>query len=150
MKNNRNSVLTGVTGEYYVAAELSRMGYIASITLRNTKGVDILCSNSDATKTVSIQVKTGSEVKSTWILSEKSETYYAPKLFYVFVTLSKNLHPEYSIVPSKIVADFITKNHKNYLGSLSKKGKEHKDSSMRKFIDLEKKYLNRWDLLGLN
>jgi hypothetical protein len=45
-----NKVLTGVTGKYFVAAELSRCGNIASITLRNTKGVDILCSNADASK----------------------------------------------------------------------------------------------------
>jgi hypothetical protein len=28
--------LTGVAGEYFVAAELSRRGYIASITMRNS------------------------------------------------------------------------------------------------------------------
>ncbi|MBN2094879.1 MAG: hypothetical protein JW727_02425 [Candidatus Aenigmarchaeota archaeon] len=53
-----SSILCGVSGEYFVAAELSRRGHIASITLRNTKGVDILCSNAEATKTVGIQVKT--------------------------------------------------------------------------------------------
>ncbi|MCC6323463.1 aspartate ammonia-lyase [Candidatus Nomurabacteria bacterium] len=150
MKNNRNSVLTGVTGEYYVAAELSRMGYIASITLRNTKGVDILCSNSDATKTVSIQVKTGSEVNRAWILNEKAEKYHSPKHFYVFVNLSKNLPPEYAVVPSKVVADFTARIHREYLGSVSKSGKAHKDTPMRKFIDLEKRYVNNWDVLGLN
>jgi hypothetical protein len=31
------SVLAGVSGEYFVAAELSRRGYIASISLRNTR-----------------------------------------------------------------------------------------------------------------
>jgi hypothetical protein len=38
-------VLTGVAGEYFVAAELSRRGYIASISLRNTRGIDILVTN---------------------------------------------------------------------------------------------------------
>lgn len=57
-KTELTSLLSGVAGEYFVAAELSRRGYLASITLRNTKGVDILCSNADATKTVAIQVKT--------------------------------------------------------------------------------------------
>ncbi|MCX6757685.1 MAG: aspartate ammonia-lyase [Candidatus Nomurabacteria bacterium] len=149
MNNKRNSVLTGVSGEYFVAAELSRLGYIASITLRNTKGVDILCSNSEATKTVSIQVKTASNIKSTWILGDKSEKDYSPNLFYVFVSLHDNLPPEYYIVPSKIVADFTTKSHRDWLSSLSKTGKKHKDSNMRKFIDLEKKYLNKWSILGL-
>jgi len=30
-----SNILGGVSGEYFVAAELSRRGYIASITLRN-------------------------------------------------------------------------------------------------------------------
>jgi len=53
-----NPILSGVAGEYLVAGELSRRGYIASITLRNSKGVDILASNENASKTVGIQVKT--------------------------------------------------------------------------------------------
>ena len=52
------SLLAGVAGEYFVAAELSRRGYIASITLRNTRGIDIVVTNKDATKTVTIQCKT--------------------------------------------------------------------------------------------
>ena len=40
MSNNKvSSILVGVAGEYFAAAELSRRGYIASITLRNTKGI---------------------------------------------------------------------------------------------------------------
>jgi hypothetical protein len=40
-----NSQLAGVSGEYFVAAELSRRGFIASITMRNTRGIDILAIN---------------------------------------------------------------------------------------------------------
>ena len=50
--------LSGIAGEYFVAAELTRRGYVASLTLRNTRGIDILASNADATKSVGIQVKT--------------------------------------------------------------------------------------------
>lgn len=71
--DNLSSLLVGVSGEYFVAAELSRRGYIASITLRNTKGVDVLCSNFDATKTVGIQVKTSRCSKRVWILNQKAE-----------------------------------------------------------------------------
>jgi hypothetical protein len=46
---NLSSILCGVAGEYFVAAELSRRGYVASVTLRNTCGIDILASNVDAT-----------------------------------------------------------------------------------------------------
>ena len=41
-------ILAGVSGEYFVAAELSRRGYICSITLKNTKGIDVLVCNEDA------------------------------------------------------------------------------------------------------
>ena len=61
--------LTGVAGEYFVAAELSRRGYIASITLRNTRGIDILASNADATRQVAIQVKTNQGSKPQWVLN---------------------------------------------------------------------------------
>jgi len=55
-----DKILRGVAGEYLVAGELSKRNFIASITLRNTKGMDILASNSDASKSVGIQVKTTS------------------------------------------------------------------------------------------
>lgn len=34
--------LSGVAGEYFVAAELSRRRFIASVTLRNARGIDVL------------------------------------------------------------------------------------------------------------
>ena len=145
-----NTVLAGVTGEYFVAAELSRQGYIASITLRNTKGVDILCSNSSATKTVGIQVKTSSGSNRDWILNQKAEDYFADNLFYIFVNLNDNKKsPDFFIVPSKIVAKHTKEGHANWLKSPGKKGQVHKDISMRKFRDPKEQYLNRWDLLGL-
>ena len=52
------SVLAGVAGEYFVAAELSRRGHIASISLRNTRGIDIIATNRDASRSVTIQCKT--------------------------------------------------------------------------------------------
>ena len=39
------SGLTGIAGEYYVAAELSRRGFMASITLRNNDSIDIHASH---------------------------------------------------------------------------------------------------------
>ena len=62
--------LSGIAGEYYVAAELSRRGYLAAITLRNSDGVDILASNESGEKTFSVQVKT-TQNKRKWILGKK-------------------------------------------------------------------------------
>ena len=147
---NLNPVLSGVTGEYFVGAELSKRGYIASITLRNTKGVDILCSNQEASKTVGIQVKTNRGFERAWILNQKAESYFANNLFYIFVNLnSGNSTPEFFVVPSKIVAKYAEASHKNWLNTPGRKGQKHNDSTMRKFRDEKEKYLNRWDLLKL-
>jgi len=146
----KSNILTGISGEYYVAAELSRLGYIASITLRNTRGIDILCSSADASKHISIQVKTTHKSRNSWMVDKKSEKYYSPKHFYVFVLLNDKEHPKFFIVPSKIVANYIKSDYKEWVNGKSKTGKKHQDSPIRLFRDLEEKYLNRWKLLGLD
>jgi len=133
------SLLAGVAGEYFVAAELSRRGYLASITLRNTKGVDILASNGNASRTVAIQVKTN-----------KGSTSFAENHFYVLVNLNEpGGAPEYFVVPSKVIADYVKTNHAGWLAVPGKQGQARRDSSLRKFSDPDEKYLNQWELLGL-
>src|SRR5436309_5768459 len=95
--------LCGIAGEYFVAAELTRHGYIASLTLRNTRGVDILASNADAAKSVSIQVKTNQRAAREWMMTQKAEEGLAENLFFVFVTLPDVGSPTYHIVPRKVV-----------------------------------------------
>lgn len=143
------SGLSGVSGEYFVAAELSRRGYIASITLRNTKGVDVLCSNGDVTRQFGIQVKTNKRSNREWVLNSKAEDYFADNLFYIFVNLhGVNSHPDYFIVPSKVVATTVKETHSEWKAAIGKDGKPHNDTTLRKFTDKDEKYLNRWDLLS--
>lgn len=144
------SILAGVAGEYFVAGELSRRGHISSITLRNTKGVDILVSNQDVTRQIGIQVKTNQNNKREWVLSEKAEDYFAENLFYVFVNLrDENQRSEYFIVPSFVVAEYTKNSHREWLKTPGKKGQKHNDSSVRMFRDLEGEFLEKWGLLNL-
>jgi len=150
LKQRRSSQLTGVAGEYYVAAELSRRGYVASVTLRNARGIDILASSADGSKTITIQVKTRSDYKKDWPLSAKAETLYNAKLFYVFVSLNDGQSPpDYHVVPSKMVATFVRNDHKRWLETPGKRTQTHKDNAMRKFRDPDGVYKNRWASLGL-
>jgi len=153
MRNKKlklDSILTGVAGEYFVAAELAKRGYIASINLKNTRGIDILASNKDASKSIGIQVKTTRYNVYYWMLNEKAEDYYANNLFYVFVNLKgQSQRPDFFIVPSKVVARYIKRSHKKWLKKPSKSGKKHKDTPLRKFVDKKRAYLERWDILKL-
>jgi hypothetical protein len=143
-------VLTGVAGEYFVAAELSRRGYIASISLRNTRGIDILATNQVASHSITIQCKTSRIYRKIWMLNDKSEQFFAPNHYYVFVGLgAAGQRPIFHVVPSTVVAKFTSESHQKWLRMPGKAGRQHIDSAMRNFKDPNDEYLDRWDLLGL-
>jgi len=145
-------VLSGVSGEYFVAAELTRRGYIASLTLRNTRGIDLLVSNQDASRSIGIQVKTNQGTQKSWLLNKKAEEYFADNLYYVFVNLNLTEQygrPEFYVVPSVVVASYVKTSHSDWLGTPGRKGRKHKDNPMRRFEDKAGDYLDRWDLLGI-
>ena len=102
----------GVAGEYLAAGELSLKGWVSSITLRNSRGIDIIASNPEGTKSVSVQVKTNSDGANKWILSKKSEEYFSVNHVYIFdVIKGLGERPEYRIVPSERVARQIKVGH---------------------------------------
>jgi hypothetical protein len=143
-------ILAGVAGEYFVAAELSRRGWIASISLRNTRGIDILVTNQEASRSITIQCKTTQKKDKNWMLNEKSENFFSDDHFYVFVNLNKSSErPSYHIVPSKVVADHIQYYHQLWLDTPGRAGHQRVDNPMRKYSDSENEYLERWELLGL-
>jgi hypothetical protein len=149
-RSRLSTTLSGISGEYFVAAELSRRGYIASLTLRNTRGIDVLASNANATKSVGIQVKTAQSSKRDWMLNAKIETEVATNLFFIFVRLNHLEAPEYFIVPKDAAARYAAEGHVAWLSTPGKKGQPHKDTTMRKFADLKNDYLGKWELLGLD
>jgi hypothetical protein len=145
-----SSTLTGIAGEYLVAGELSRRGYVVSLTLRNTKGVDLLVSNVNATRSVGIQVKTNQTGKADWILSKKAEADLASNLAYVFVAMRGLTPPEFYVVPRADVARYVRESHQEWLAAPGRAGRAHRDIDMRHFKDPDAKYRDRWDLLDLD
>lgn len=138
--------LSGIAGEYYVAAELSRRGYLAAITLRNSDGIDILVSNQSGERTFSIQVKT-TQNKRKWILGKKVEEDTAANKFYIFVNIPNELNslPEYLIVRAKDLAKNIFEGHRNWLKETGKNGRIRKDSNARQF---DPRYFPKNELLN--
>lgn len=116
--------------------------------------MDILASNSDASKSVGIQVKTTVYPRQkypSWMLNEKAENYFSDTLFYVFVLLRYGKErPDFYIVPSKKVAEHTKTTHQAWIDKGKAKGVEYNPTTMRKFCDPDKEFLERWDLLGLD
>lgn len=117
-----NSILSGVAGEHLCAAELTRRGYVASLTSKNTKGIDILAANESATRTVAIQVKTSKGGGREWVLRKAAEEEFFDAFFYIFVNLNGLERPDFFIVPSKTVADFAKQYHQQYLSRVGRDG----------------------------
>lgn len=142
--------LSGVAGEYFVAGELSRRGYIASITLRNTRGVDVLAAGRDAARSVGIQVKTNQGSSKGWVLTNKADVLEEDGLFYVFVNLNGLGAPSYHVVPSAVVAEYVRTDHREWLSKPGIKGQKRRDNNIRKFWDRDDQWKDRWDILGLD
>ncbi len=151
MVTSHSSQLTGIAGTYYVAAELSRRGYLAYPTSRNVGEVDILTANPRTGKSVSIQVKSTLRAEDKtgrlyWILNERAEGLKDRNLFYVFLSLQQPSN--FYVVPSQSVANFVAKYHRKWLRRKGRHGQRHKNTNMRMWW-ADKRYINKWELLGL-
>ena len=94
-------------GVYLVAAELSRLGFIASPTSRSAIGADILVTDQRCSRTYSVQVKTNASTFGFWLVGAKARDIQSRTHVYVLVNLRKNKVGEevqYFVVPSKVVA----------------------------------------------
>ena len=143
--------LTGAAGEYFVSGELSKMGYIASLTMKNTIGIDIIASRTDGSRTVNIQVKTKRHKGPNWVLNKKADTFVNDNIVYVFVDINhENERPKYYIVPSKLVAEHTKTRYTEWLRTPGRKGQKHKRTNMRHWTDDKGIYFENWSLLGLD
>ncbi|MGO9137237.1 MAG: hypothetical protein ACLQBC_06160 [Syntrophales bacterium] len=100
--------LTGMRGVYLVAAELSRLGFIASPTSRSAIGADILATDQACQNTFSVQVKTNARTFNFWLLTSKAKEQVSKNHIYVLVNLRHDKSGEtiqYFVVPSKVISD---------------------------------------------
>lgn len=142
-----NNISTGNSGEYFVAGELERRGFTCAVPMSNTKDFDILAISRETYNQYAIQVKTTSYKSKEWTLGKKNEDLMGDNIVYIFVSLNELDNPEYHIVPSKIVAETIKREHSEWLNTLGQNGQKHNDNPMRKFNDKDDKYLNNWNYL---
>lgn len=94
----------GLAGEFYAMHRLFLEGYEPTLTLGNTKGIDILLYNPRNGRQFKIEVKTSTTLASSkafreeygkkymkWMMNKKHEDYIEKKsLVYCFVFISKN------------------------------------------------------------
>ncbi|MFA6257903.1 MAG: hypothetical protein WC671_02750 [Candidatus Paceibacterota bacterium] len=152
--------IIGVSGEFFVAAELSQRGIVATMTLKNTPYIDILATNLEKAKTANIQVKTMSiRNNAGWHLGPKDgEPSGIANHFYVLVNLQgQGKLPEYIILPKEKFSVFLKVKQEKWESGKKRDGTPRKKTTMwifdpnrnehsRKFAE---KYINNWSILDL-
>jgi hypothetical protein len=153
-------ILRGNASEFHVAGELSRRGIIAMVTLGNCPTTDILCSNTEGTKFVHIQVKTFKPGSPTCSVGKKAEINYGRNFFWVLAGIP---YPEkggdftYYVIPSKHMSKNIEENHRIWGNKKGKNGRPHDKSTTIRTAPLPpkkgtngwniKRYENKWELI---
>ena len=129
MSTGRNNKLVGATGEYLVAAELSRRGLIATTFIGNVPHYDIIVSD-ESGRHVSVQVKASSG--SSWqfgnislycdikfdgtkqIVGEKKRCSVR-RLMMVFVRIDEEGNDDFYILPWVRFRNMLVAHYKAYL-----------------------------------
>ena len=143
--------LTGVAGVHFVAARLSYLGFHAVPTTRNVRGPDLLVSNNDGSKGVSVQVKTTAWAMRTrgrgdqkkphhleWDIGWSSAKIKSVRLIFALVDLKdfEDL-PDVFLVPSRVIYEYFEEGDPKTW----RRARYHPE------IEEIEQYKNRWDTL---
>lgn len=127
--NRGQTIQTGIAGEFFVAGELSKRGWIATLTAKNTPDVDVLASRPTGDVHARIQVKTRSPAYAYAHRVGRKLKLVGERDFLVLVDLgNEDETPEYWVIPTLVAVDLIT-------------------NEQIRTKDVEE-YRDRWDLLG--
>jgi hypothetical protein len=156
-----DSTNIGIAGEFYVLAQLAQRGFVASFTLANRKGIDILVTNAPFNHFVKLEVKTTNkpprkeqpfypDLVYGWPMSEKHEKISDPQTFYCFVVLQEpSTLPLFFVVPSSYVAEYVCEQHRYWVRT--RRESPDPSNKMRRFRIHPSDPLgfkDNWQLLG--
>ena len=162
MATGLSNKLVGQTGEYLVAAELSRRGLIATTFTGNVPHYDIIASDEDG-KHVSVQVKASRG--TTWQFGDitrffsisfkgKRQVVGQPKkcpvrgLVVVFVSIGATGADRFYILTWNTLRGILLRGHKAYLAKHNGVRPQKWDSLHGAFSDKElREYRDRWDII---
>ena len=155
MPHKTDTTLTGAAGEHLVLSRLLQRGIVAAQAPEGVRKVDILVNFLDGGTPCFLQVKArqfGSD--GGWHMGEKHETVTDDNLFYCFVDFQPN-QPTVHIIPARVVAEVVRRDHQLWLDTPGKKGQAHNPTKMRRIkpsvVSMPEgwmdEYLENWDLL---
>jgi hypothetical protein len=108
-RDSGDRIRTGIAGEFLVAGELSKRGWIATLTAKNTPHVDVLAARPAGDVHARIQVKTRSSAYACAHRVGKGFSVDGARDFVVLVDVGKEAEaPRYWIIPATEANRLIT------------------------------------------
>lgn len=147
--------LIGAAGEYYVAAELSRRDWLATVTIKNAPGTDVLAQRLDRRRIVAIQTKTASRGSNFRLVQKDEAQGERDNEWYVLVGLRSEVErPSFFILPRHVLGALTYLQHRDWLLNINlvhrpaRPGHQRRDSEQRNIrAGWIEQYRDRWDLL---
>jgi hypothetical protein len=147
--------LTGAAGEYHVAAELSRRDWLATVTIKNASGTDVLAQRRDRRRMVSIQAKTASPGNMFRLSIKDEEPGETDNEWYVLVGLAALVErPSFYILPRHVASAMTYLEHREWLADMgvlhthARAGHQRKANDQRTLHpEWIEGYRERWELL---
>lgn len=151
----------GRAGEFRVASELCRRNFFASLTMGNVPNIDVLCSNSDGTKAICVQVKTFRADGKECAVGKNAEKDLGSNFFWILVGLRdkdcEDAEESFYVIPAREMSTNVSRLYRQWLNTPGKNGR-HKDTEIRKvrignvgardrFNYDVSAYKNRWDYI---
>jgi hypothetical protein len=145
--------LVGTAGEHFTAGELSRLGFLVTLTRGNAPGIDILAYHPATRRTVALQVKTAhssNQRSGTWMMNAKDsdEKHLRSQAFVLVRFGAPPTPPEFSVVRSLTVARQLHRSHSAWEATPGRRGQAHSlKNTIRVFEDPKGRWRDRWDLI---
>lgn len=149
--NKGHKIFTGVAGEYFVVAEISKRNAIATITSKNTPNIDILASGVDGKRTANIQVKAGRGTTGGFIVGNSPMKPLGSNFFFVFVFLKDSGEPDYWVIPQAVVAKISESDYSKWIKGRPMKSKKAPRTLRWEHLKSNKcrRYYNNWAILNI-
>lgn len=130
--------LVGTAGEYYVCAELCRRGHLALLTPKNNPLFDVVATNPDGSRSVSIQVKTRSVHNNQgWKLGTDITKDMDPfGLFVVLVNLAASGLPDFYVYEYPVLSRRVAEVYHTYINKPKRDGSPRKEVGFRWFDEV--------------
>jgi hypothetical protein len=137
-KSGMDSVMKGNTGEFYALAELSRRGWTAAQTARNTRLYDILARKGSRQVALRVKTKTSDARVFQWNAKEGGGIFgdIGANDFCILVDIpeSHNSFPQFYVVPTHILHEWLNSDFKAWLNTPGKIKKQRSADNKRRLF----------------